>query len=206
MVGSTSSPNKDCKMSQSAEHHIEVGRTRCRDKDGFYGTIRYVGPVASASNEAEVYAGIEWDDATRGKHDGSVICKRTNALVKHFACSNGNTEDRTYATTGASFVRMKKLDLGAVLDRQLLESRYVSPDAKLVAPDNVLPDCYANTSSGKQKKPIEFWGEVKLRQRQQLDSLHHVSLRCMGVSFAASDPSIDGRLEYPHLKSIDLAG
>lgn len=38
---------------------------RCRDSDGFLGTILYVGPVASAKKQNEVYAGVEWDDESR---------------------------------------------------------------------------------------------------------------------------------------------
>ena len=60
--------------------------TRVRDADSFLGTVRYVGPVASARAASEVYVGVEWDDGTRGRHDGSVICRRTGALVRHFSC------------------------------------------------------------------------------------------------------------------------
>ena len=65
---------------------LVVGETRIRDSDGFCGTIVYKGPVASAKDENEIYAGIAWDDASRGKHDGSVLCRRTNRIVRHFAC------------------------------------------------------------------------------------------------------------------------
>lgn len=36
--------------------------------NGHLGTIRYVGPVDSTRG---VWLGVEWDDADRGKHDGS---------------------------------------------------------------------------------------------------------------------------------------
>ena len=49
---------------------IAVG---CRvTKDGFRATVRYVGPVATSKSTDTVYAGVEWDDATRGKNDGAV--------------------------------------------------------------------------------------------------------------------------------------
>jgi len=32
--------------------------------------VRYIGAVASAKDQAAVYLGVEWDDVTRGKHDG----------------------------------------------------------------------------------------------------------------------------------------
>ena len=52
---------------------IIPGVTRMQDVDGYVGTIVYVGPVASAKNENEIYAGIVWDDPTRGKHDGRLL-------------------------------------------------------------------------------------------------------------------------------------
>lgn len=37
---------------------IVLDRTRVRDVDGFIGTVRYVGPVASAKDSSEVYLGV----------------------------------------------------------------------------------------------------------------------------------------------------
>ena len=81
-------------------------QSRIRDADGFLGTIRYVGPVASAKKTTELYAGVEWDDASRGKHDGSVVCRRTNGIVRHFRCLNGARNVRrsnNYGGGGAVF-------------------------------------------------------------------------------------------------------
>ena len=38
---------------------IIVNKTRIQDADGFVGTVRYIGPVASAKKQTEIYAGIE---------------------------------------------------------------------------------------------------------------------------------------------------
>jgi hypothetical protein len=46
---------------------------RVRDTDGYAATVRYIGPVASAKDQTAIYLGVEWDDATRGKHDGSAV-------------------------------------------------------------------------------------------------------------------------------------
>ena len=35
--------------------------------------IRYIGPVAIAKDKNEIWLGIEWDTAGRGKHDGSCV-------------------------------------------------------------------------------------------------------------------------------------
>ena len=116
--------------------------------------------------------------------------------MRHFTCQQSST------TTGGSFIRLKKLDLGVALDEQLLQQKYVKHDAELVAPGNLLPH-YALTSSGREK-PIEFVGELKIRSRQQLSNLERISLRCLGIARASHSP-IAGHI-YQHIKEIDLAG
>ena len=41
-----------------------------------------MGSVASAKDQQAVYLGVEWDDQTRGKHDGSVASAATGEVVK----------------------------------------------------------------------------------------------------------------------------
>ena len=169
--------------------------TRVRDSSGFVGTVVYVGPVASAKSTTEIYAGIIWDDTTRGMHDGSVICRTTNRLIRHFKCDS---------PTQGSFLRLSKLDVGVALTPELMRSRYVKPDAELVAPDNILPHV-ARTSGGRDK-PIEFLGELKIRRRQQLESVEEISLRMLGIARSCCAEQEAGMEEFGHLKSIDLAG
>ncbi|KAH8675787.1 hypothetical protein BX600DRAFT_453575 [Xylariales sp. PMI_506] len=57
--------------------------------DGAICTVRYIGEVAGASGS---WVGVEWDDATRGKHDGS------HKGTRYFTC-------RSKSPTAASFVR-----------------------------------------------------------------------------------------------------
>lgn len=167
--------------------NLVVGKTRVRDIDGFCGTIEYLGTVASAKNENEVYAGIAWDDPSRGKHDGSVISRRTKKLVRHFSCEGG------------SFVRLSKLDIGTPLDSSVVLEKYVGPDAPLVAPRNLLPHT-ARTSSGKEK-PIEFLGELELRNHQRADILANVAFRNMGISSISATLS-----SFENIAELDLAG
>ena len=177
-----------------AANDLRPNITRVQDSSGFIGTVLYVGPVASAKSPDEIYAGIAWDDVTRGKHDGSVICRQTNRLVRHFKCG---------ATQG-SFLRLTKVDMGVELTPELMRSRYVKPDAELIAPGNLLPHV-ARTSSGRDK-PIEFWGEVKIRGRQQLEDVEEISLRMLGVSRLCCGEQREQMKEFAHLKGIDLAG
>ena len=96
------------------------------------------------------------------------------------------------------------MDVGVELTSQLMRSRYVRPDAELIAPDNLLPHV-ARTSSGRDK-PIEFWGEVKLRNRQQLEVVEEISLRMLGISKPPPDNALEEITEFNHLVGIDLAG
>lgn len=184
---------------ESIEDRLVVHKTRVRDADGFVATIRYVGPVASAKNRSEIYAGVEWDDESRGIHDGSVICRLTNQLVRHFHLKNKSQ-------CGGSFIRLNKIDLGVELETNLILSRYVEPDAPLVAPNNLLPYT-ARTSSGRDK-PIEFWGEMKVRTRQQIHDLIDISLRCMGIRCIVTDQEKRSKLAnmFGHIEELDLAG
>ncbi|XP_057698475.1 tubulin-specific chaperone E [Corythoichthys intestinalis] len=58
-------------------------------------TVRFVGAVPPTEG---VWLGVEWDDPTRGKHDGS------REGVRYFTCSH---------PTGGSFVRPSKASFGA---------------------------------------------------------------------------------------------
>jgi tubulin-specific chaperone E len=172
---------------------LVVGETRIRDVDGFCGTVVYIGPVASAKKAEEIYVGIVWDDASRGKHDGSVICRTTSQIVRHFSCEG---------PTQGSFLRLPTVDVGVALDSALLRAKYVDMQAPVVAPNNLFPHT-ARTSSGKDKA-IEFLGEMQIRERQQLEDIDKVSLRREGISRACNN--YEELVEFQHIRDIDLAG
>ncbi|KAG7343685.1 WD-40 repeat-containing serine/threonine protein kinase [Nitzschia inconspicua] len=176
-----------------AASELVPGETRIQDSDGFIGTVAYVGPVASSKSPNEIYAGIVWDDESRGKHDGSVICRQTNTIVRHFSCNRPNQ---------GSFLKLKMINVGGPLTTSLLKSKYVDRDAPIIAPNNVLPHT-ATTSTGREL-PIEFLGELKIRERQQLQDVDKISLRRSGISRAADDD--EQFQEYHQIKEIDLAG
>ncbi|GMI05375.1 hypothetical protein TrLO_g7653 [Triparma laevis f. longispina] len=170
--------------------------TRISDSDGFLGTVLYIGPVSSAKNQKETYCGIEWDDSTRGKHDGSVISREDKSIVRHFRCESGSL-------TAGSFVKSSKLNFGVDFC-QTLSERYVQLDAPLLAPDNKFRGCVAMTKGGRSKQ-IEFHGEEKIRKYQQVEGIEKVALRGAGVSHAGDDT--EKIAEYAgHLTEVDLQG
>jgi dynactin complex subunit len=61
---------------------------RVVDKDGFRGTVQYVGPVATSKTADAVYAGVEWDAPGRGKNDGAVVVA-DGSSVRYFTCTAG---------------------------------------------------------------------------------------------------------------------
>jgi hypothetical protein len=98
-----------------------------------------------------VHLGVEWDDKSRGKHDGSCV-DENGCFFRYFECVNG----------AGSFVKSSKVSLGRSFETALAE-RYVAEDApEITAADSSLPGAFVTTSKGNVKK-IEFVGERKLR-------------------------------------------
>jgi hypothetical protein len=183
-------------MNDNTNTNIIVGKTRIQDSDGYIGTIVYIGPVASAKDTQCIYAGIVWDDPTRGIHDGSVQCRITKNIVRHFD---------TYHPTAGSFIKLSLIDTGRSLTPNLLvNERYVTMDnTECVAPNNIFPNHTACTTSGKNNKPIEFYGEMKIRSYQQVSDLAAISIRRSRIN--SFDKSCDWS-NLHHIQEIDLAG
>jgi hypothetical protein len=80
-------------------------------------TVRYVGPV---DGQAGTWVGLEWDEESRGKHDGSYGGKQ------YFECSKGRTNP-------GSLVRLEKLKSQRIYRgislEMAVEKRYKCQDA-----------------------------------------------------------------------------
>ena len=125
--------------------------SRVIDSEGYKATVRYIGTVAGAKNKEEVWLGVEWDNASRGKHDGS-SADSSGVLHKYFECVPGS----------GSFIKPTKVKYGRTFV-EALNDRYVGLDAPTIAEsDATLPNAFVSTSKGKQKS-IEFVGEDKIR-------------------------------------------
>jgi hypothetical protein len=167
---------------------FEIG-SRVRDTDGYRATVRYIGPVAAAKRQDEVWLGVEWDKKDRGKHDGSCVDK-AGTLHRYFQCVNG----------AGSFVKGNKIVNGTSLVHAIKE-RYVGEDAPTFTKENdpTLPDAFVTTSKG-NAKPIEFHGEHKLRKWQQISGIDKVAIRDDRIDTAG-----DGLKELAgHLVELDL--
>ncbi|CAM9155751.1 unnamed protein product [Ectocarpus sp. 4 AP-2014] len=151
---------------------------RVVDGNGFRATVRYVGPVCTAKDPTTPWIGVEFDDPARGKHDGAVE-KPDGSSLRYFTCVNGGS---------GSFLKPGKFSTGISM-AEGLRQRYVDMNAPFLAPENLLPDAYASTSKG-GKKAIEFYGESKIRQRQQVNTLDHCTLRECSISKAGELPAL----------------
>ena len=77
-------------------------------------TVRYSGPL---EGQEGLWIGLEWDDASRGKHDGSINDRR------YFQCEQ--------AGCAGSFVRASKLQPAADFGHSLPEALRLRCDVKL---------------------------------------------------------------------------
>jgi dynactin complex subunit len=100
---------------------FEAGQRVC-DGEGFRGTVRYVGPVATSKSADAMWVGVEWDDSERGKNDGAVF---TNEVETRYFTAR--------SPRAASFVKPSKLDAGLTFT-SALRSKFVDMEAPLEAP------------------------------------------------------------------------
>ncbi|KAL6768265.1 TFCE1 [Auxenochlorella protothecoides x Auxenochlorella symbiontica] len=144
------------------------------------GTIRYIGSVP---NQAGEWTGVEWDDASRGKHDGCVAGQRL------FTCQRPGTP--------ATFVRSRKLVESLLPVMSLLEGlreRYCRDEA----PSLDLP------SPGQHPKGrgVVVMGRADLlAAASDLTMLAHASV--LGMHVAARDPPDDLSQALPSLQDLD---
>ena len=142
-----------------------------------FATLLYVGPVSGQSGE---WAGLEWDDPTRGKHDGS---------------HNGHRyfQPQLSHSKACSFVRLPKLletaDFGITLE-EALQQRYYT----LSASDKTLQLHLAN--GGQLEVEVKGEGATALRS-------FSASLIGMRISDVFSHMSVYASMQF--LMELDLS-
>ena len=157
-------------MAQAGAPAFAIGH-RCQDSHGSRGTVRYVGGVATSKNPETVWIGVEWDDATRGKHDGSV--EKDGTTTRYFRCAPG----------AGSFVKPSKVKggldfLGAMIERYVKNADAVPQE-----------EMYVNTMRG-NRVAIEQVSCPRVARRQQIDENENISLKGSDVAFAGEPGAI----------------
>ncbi|KAI0539245.1 Thioesterase/thiol ester dehydrase-isomerase [Xylaria digitata] len=145
--------------------------------DGATCTVRYVGEVGGTSG---TWLGVEWDDAARGKHDGS------HKGVRYFTC-------RSRSATPASFVRPTRPAAAPVSFVTALQDKYTAE----------LANTAAIRFSGKVAEEVGF---AKIRSKQaQLSELRYAVLdgTCITTVYKQGDPSITETC--PKVVELDLS-
>ncbi|KAK7206917.1 hypothetical protein BZA70DRAFT_275332 [Myxozyma melibiosi] len=139
------------------------------------GTLRYIGPLPIWPN-VDAY-GIEWDDATRGKHSG------TYDGVEYF---------QTVVPDSASFIKStRKLDRKVGFE-EAVRSRYAPAELDEIEKTDIVFG----------KKVAERVGFDKIRIRQsKLDQLSMVSLDGQCVAY----PSDNLEQLFPSIQELDLS-
>lgn len=148
--------------------------------NGQLGSVRYVGPVDGATG---LWLGVEWDDPTRGKHNGS----KDNKF--YFACR--------YPTAG-SFIRPSKNISYGTSFLDALMSKYMEALHGSASQETVV--------LGSSQGAIEIQAVKLDKIRAKLSNLarlREVSLNKEGV--AAADPPGAIRNVCPNIRGLDLS-
>ncbi|XP_071641418.1 tubulin-specific chaperone E-like isoform X1 [Temnothorax longispinosus] len=150
--------------------------------DGYRGTLKYVGPVGNTKGE---WLGIDWDDSTRGKHNG------TYEGVKYFQARH---------STSGSFIRPGKAKFG-ISCPQAIKMRYGLIDDELAGVDR---DEVSSLRKEINAPFLEFVGFSKVNKKQsKFDELKIVWLREQCVSNAGEPWELEELC--PNLEELDLS-
>ncbi|CAI5720474.1 unnamed protein product [Peronospora effusa] len=183
---------------------------RVDDGSGSLGTIRYVGPVATAKDASTLYYGIEWDVWGRGLNDGSVIMP-TGERVVYFTGPSGRrmTENDAQVSYKCSFMKATTFDKTSIQSSllQKLQEKYYheeKEDSRAYSTDVVVAGEVGTTlGSG---KPIEFIGAKKLRTQQTFENLEKISLSgCQITELGSVEGGKSLRTLAPKLTELDLS-
>ncbi|XP_070180632.1 tubulin-specific chaperone E-like [Littorina saxatilis] len=144
----------DAELTRKDGSKVEIGDRISVDDN--IGTVRFIGCVPPTKG---VWLGVEWDDPSRGKHDGS------HEGVRYFETSH---------PTSGSFVRPKKVDLGQDLVSAIQHRYGVQHDGDA----GVDTDKLFVLDSSNRATVVEMVGAEKVNKKQsQLDRLKEVSVR-----------------------------
>ncbi|XP_014664760.1 PREDICTED: tubulin-specific chaperone E-like isoform X2 [Priapulus caudatus] len=156
---------------------LSIGsRVQC---DGHIATVKYIGQVTGTKGE---WLGVEWDDPSRGKHDGS------HNQSRYFITSH---------PTSGSFVRLGKISTGISVSDAIHE-KYSQPID--VASQEAM---FVRGVRG-STKAVEFVGADKIRKQQsKLNLLKTAVLDHMSVSYVSPDSLLEKHM--PDITELDLS-
>ncbi|XP_076276691.1 tubulin-specific chaperone E-like isoform X1 [Lasioglossum baleicum] len=158
----------------------EIGsRIEC---DGYRGTLKYVGPVGSTKGQ---WLGVDWDDPTRGKHNG------TYEGVEYFKARH---------PTSGSFIRPGKAKFG-ISCPQAIKIRYGLINDELAGIDR---DTLMSLQKEINAPFLEVVGFSKVNRKQsKFDQLKIIWLRDQYVSDAGNPAELEELCS--NLEELDIS-
>ncbi|KAG5939152.1 hypothetical protein E4U59_003294 [Claviceps monticola] len=148
-------------------------------------TVRYTGPV---DGTAGTWLGVEWDDATRGKHDGS------HKGVRYFTCLSKSP-------TAASFVRPTRPRDQPQAFLPALREKYLGGDN--LAQEKDKNESQIRISGTKVAEEVGF--DKIWRKLAQVEDLRTVILDGLRVAEAKSDSEESIAASCPKIQHLDLS-
>ncbi|KAL2165432.1 hypothetical protein VTH06DRAFT_730 [Thermothelomyces fergusii] len=156
-----------------------------RSYDGALCTVRYIGEVAGTTGS---WLGVEWDDPSRGKHDGQ------HKGIRYFSCTSKSPK-------AASFVRPTRAADPPQTFLSALQHKYAGGPPEDQTPARQIK------FSGKVAEEVGF--DKIRRQQAQLHELQFVILDGLQVAHATDPEAKDGHQSIgqvcPKVKELDLS-
>jgi len=159
-----------------------VGRRICTLEGDHYATVLFYGKVGDTKG---LWLGVEWDDSSRGKHQG------VHDEVQYFIPSSSST-------TSSSFIRLNKVSLGVDIVTGVKE-RYGKVDGGTGGVEQHTINNFRNTIGARFVEVVGF-DKVNLAQCQ-LDKLSHISICDMKIN----DEFVDLFTHLPSIRDLDLS-
>ncbi|CAG8685773.1 10461_t:CDS:10, partial [Cetraspora pellucida] len=154
-------------------------------------TVRYVGPVPPTKGE---WLGVEWDNVSRGKHDG------VHEGTRYFTCSVPNS---------GSFIRFSsKINTGRSFVTALINKYIDYDDSGMMQENEETYDAQKDLDTlywaGNTKIEVEALGWDKIRRKQRkLDLLTEVGLSFEQISSAGNPGEIEATC--PNIVDLNLS-
>uniref|UniRef100_X1Z9S7 Tubulin-specific chaperone E n=1 Tax=Capitella teleta TaxID=283909 RepID=X1Z9S7_CAPTE len=167
-------------MKMTTDMEIFVGSRI--NHNGHHGTVKYIGEVPPTQG---IWLGVEWDDTSRGKHDGS--------------SKDGTRYFTTISPTSGSFIRQKVISKGKEFMQEVQQKYGVVDDER----GGIVEDEMFVVGKGKQTT-VEVVGAHKVNlQQSHFDTLLEVSLRGTLLSSPGELGAIMRNL--PNIVDLDIS-
>lgn len=150
------------------------------------GTIRYVGKLKHSKKDNDIWIGIEWDDETRGKHNGTI------EGIEYF---------KTNHSTAGSLIKFNKANFGGTfMDAVKFKYNFYNSDDEIYKFLNQAVESDLFIQANKKRIQIEFVGMDKVNKKfSVLENFQNVDLGYSYINHIGNDVNV-----FMNLKEINL--